>query len=105
MNTFIRPALYGAKHKVTVYKKYQPNYFINLCGQICENSDIFAQMIAFPTVEEGDIVIIHDAGAYGYVMASNYNNRLRPAEVLVDGKNSTLIRRRETFEDVMRLYK
>jgi diaminopimelate decarboxylase len=104
MNTLIRPALYGAKHRAYVYGKESNREFVNICGQICENSDIFAHHYLLPAVEEGDIVIFRDAGAYGYVMASNYNNRLRPAEVLVDGSESKLIRRAETFDDVLRLY-
>ncbi len=104
MNTLIRPALYGAKHRVEVYGKELKNDFVNLCGQICENSDIFANNIPFPVAEEGDIVVFREAGAYGYVMASNYNNRLRPAEVLIENGKSRLIRRRETPEDILRLY-
>ena len=57
-----------------------------------------------PVMEEGDIVTFKDAGAYGYVMSSNYNNRMRPPEVLVDGDKATLIRRRETPEDIFNLY-
>lgn len=100
MNTLIRPALYGAKHRVNVYGKDKNESLVNLCGQICENSDIFSKNLPFPAVEEGDLVIIHDVGAYGFVMSSNYNGRLRPAEVLVDDNKTTLIRRRETIEDI-----
>lgn len=104
MNTLIRPALYGAIHRVEVYNKEENTQIVNLCGQICENSDIFAKNIPFPEVVEGDITIFRDAGAYGYVMASNYNNRFRPAEVLLDKSEVKLIRRRENFEDFMNLY-
>lgn len=104
MNTLIRPALYGAIHRVEVYNKTENTEIVNLCGQICENSDIFAKNIPFPNVEEGDIAIFRDAGAYGYVMASNYNNRFRPAEILIDKEYIKVIRRRETFEDFMNLY-
>jgi len=104
MNTLIRPALYGAKHRILVYDKPDNTATVNICGQICENSDIFAIMLPFPAANEGDLVVIKDAGAYGYVMASNYNNRPRPAEVLVDGQSSVLIRRRETMDDLLRLY-
>lgn len=104
MNTLIRPALYGAFHRVSVYGKSEKTEVVNICGQICENSDIFAKNIWFPKVEEGDLVTFADAGAYGYVMASNYNNRLKPAEVLLDDNTHTLIKRRETFEDFLRLY-
>jgi len=104
MNTLIRPALYGARHRMSVYGKKEYEETVNVCGQICENSDIFAIMLPFPRVEEGDIVTIHDAGAYGYVMSSIYNNRLRPPEVLIDGSHAELIRRRETIDDVLNLY-
>jgi len=104
MNTLIRPALYGAIHRVEVYDKEENTQVVNLCGQICENSDIFAKNIPFPNVEEGDIAIFRDAGAYGYVMASNYNNRFRPAEILIDKNEVKVIRRRENFDDFMNLY-
>jgi diaminopimelate decarboxylase len=104
MNTLIRPALYGAKHRISVYEKSENKQIVNICGQICENSDIFATHIHFPDVVEGDVVVIRDAGAYGFVMASNYNNRLRPAEVMIDNGNVKVIRRRETAEDILRLY-
>jgi diaminopimelate decarboxylase len=104
MNTLIRPALYGAKHRTYIYGRSENKSNVNICGQICENSDILSKSVFMPKAEEGDIVAITDAGAYGYVMASNYNNRLRPAEVLVDGAESTLIRRRESVDDIMRLY-
>jgi diaminopimelate decarboxylase len=104
MNTLLRPALYGARHRIEVYDKNENQQLVNICGQICENSDIFSLMQPFPDVEEDDIVVIRDVGAYGYVMASNYNNRLRPPEVLVDGEKHELIRRRENIDDVLRLY-
>lgn len=104
MNFLIRPAMYGAFHRAEVYGKNQNTTHINLCGQICENSDIFARNIEFPEVEDGDIVTFRDAGAYGYVMASNYNNRLKPAEILVQGHEHKVIRRKETFDDYFHLY-
>lgn len=104
MNTLIRPALYGAKHRAYIYGRNENKSNVNICGQICENSDILSKSVFLPKAEEGDIVVIADVGAYGYVMASNYNNRLRPAEVLVDGSDSKLIRRRESVDDLMRLY-
>lgn len=104
MSTLIRPALYGAKHRVSVYNKNGMNIAYNICGQICENSDIMSRNVFLPDIEEGDIITIRDAGAYGFVMSSNYNNRPRPAEVLIDNDKSTLIRRRETFEDMLIYY-
>lgn len=101
MTTLLRPALYGAKHRAMVYAKTELQQNINICGQICENSDILLKSIFLPTLEEGDILILRDAGAYGFVMSSNYNNRPRPAEVLVDGDKYRLIRQRETADDLL----
>ncbi len=104
INTLIRPALYGAKHRSYIYGKDAPNNFYNICGQICENSDILDQHVYLPDTEEGDLLIFRDAGAYGYVMSSNYNNRPRPAEVMIESGKPKQIRRRETYEDMLRLY-
>ncbi len=104
MNTLIRPALYGAEHRVSIYNKPQGNNTINLCGQICENSDIFSKNTDMPELETGDLAVFRDAGAYCYAMASNYNNRMRPPEVLIDEGKAKLIRRRETIDDVLALY-
>lgn len=103
MNVLIRPALYGAKHRIKIYSKEERNAFYYVCGQICENSDILASHIYLPEVEEGDIAIILDAGAYGFSMSSNYNNRLRPAEVLVQKGQARLIRARESYDDMLKL--
>ena len=74
-------------------------------GNICESGDILAVDVLLPKIEEGDILGVLDAGAYGYVMSSNYNNRLRPAEVLIKESGETkVIRRRDTLEDLMRNY-
>lgn len=103
MNFLIRPAMYGAFHRAQVYGKHNKTEHVNLCGQICENSDIFAKNLEFPKVEVGDIVTFLDAGAYGFVMSSNYNNRLRPAELLIDGDDVKLIRKKETIDDLLRM--
>lgn len=100
MGTLLRPALYGAKHRVSVYGKEKAAITADICGRICESSDIFMRDAMIPAVEEGDIMVLHDAGAYGFVMSSSYNGRLRPAEVLIENGEPRLIRRRETFEDV-----
>ncbi len=104
MSTLIRPALYGAKHRLSIYGKDNLNTAYNICGQICENSDILAKNVFLPDVEEGDLMIIRDAGAYGFVMSSNYNNRPRPAEVLVDKGIDTIIRKKESFEDMIKMF-
>ncbi len=105
MNVLIRPALYGARHRMKIYAKEDRKNFYYVCGQICENSDIMAAHIYLPEVEEGDILIIQDVGAYGFSMSSNYNNRLRPAEILIKNEKVQLIRARETYEDLLRLMK
>jgi diaminopimelate decarboxylase len=99
MNCLIRPALYGATHRISVYGKNNYYQLVNICGQICENSDIIAKNLPAPEIQEGDILIIRDAGAYGFSMSSNYNGRPRPAEILVNQQGLHLIRRREGYED------
>ena len=101
MNDLIRPALYGAKHdiwnlknKTNTMKKY------NVVGPICESSDFLGKDILLDIAED-DLLCIKTAGAYGFVMSSNYNSRLRSAEVLVDGKTFNLIRRRENVQDLI----
>ena len=75
---------------------------VDVVGPICESGDFFARDRELPVVNEGDLLAILDAGAYGMVLASNYNTRRRPAEVLVEGKSVKLIRRRETMDDLLR---
>lgn len=105
MGTLVRPSMYGAYHRSYIYGKDKSELEkVNLCGQICENSDIFAKNQMLPKTQEGDILIFRDAGAYGYTMASVYNNRTRPAELLLDTLGITQIRKRETFDDMLRLY-
>jgi len=75
---------------------------VDVVGPVCETGDFFARDRDLPLVSDGDLLAILDAGAYGMVLASNYNTRPRPAEVLVDGKSAKLIRRRETTADQLR---
>jgi diaminopimelate decarboxylase len=70
-------------------------------GPICESGDFFAKDRELARPDEGDLLALMSAGAYGFVMASNYNTRPRPVEVLVDGDHYTIVRRRETFEDLV----
>jgi diaminopimelate decarboxylase len=101
MNDLIRPSLYGAYHKIEVLNDNKELSKANLVGPICESGDFFAKNIELPKINPGDLVIIHSAGAYGFTMSSNYNTRPRAAEVaVIDGKDR-LIRRRETFEDLI----
>ncbi len=75
----------------------------DVVGPICESTDFLAKDRLLPAVKAGDVLALFDAGAYGFVMASNYNAHPRPAEVLVDGATYRLIRRREIYEDLMAL--
>ena len=76
--------------------------FVDVVGPVCESSDIFAANRALPRVKEGDLLAIFSAGAYGFTMSSSYNSRPRPCEVLVDGDQYRIIRKRETYEDLIR---
>mgnify|MGYP001627555254 CR=1 FL=1 len=104
MNVLARPAMYGAYHHIYVNgKEDQPRKKIGLCGQLCENTDFWVRERALPeNIAEGDLVVVDNAGAYGYAMSYQYNGRLRPAEVLVNGKKHFLIRDREDFKDMIR---
>ncbi len=104
MNTLARPAMYGAYHGIFFDgREDDPREPAGLCGQLCENTDFWVRERDFPaTVAEGDIVVVENAGAYGFAMSYQYNGRLRPAEVLVNGRRHTLIRRREDFADMVR---
>ena len=104
MNTLARPAMYGAYHHIYVDgKENEPRSTIGLCGQLCENTDFWVKERELPaSLAEGDLVVVENAGAYGFGMSYQYNGRLRPAEVLVNGSESTLIRAREEFDDMIR---
>ena len=105
MNDLIRPSLYKAYHKVEVLNDNRDFSKANLVGPICESGDYFAKDIELPETEHGDLVVIYSAGAYGFTMSSNYNTRPRAAEVAVEDGKDRLIRRRETFEDLIALEK
>jgi diaminopimelate decarboxylase len=103
MNDLIRPALYGARHEITPVSLKRPerNAPADVVGPICESGDFLARDAALSPSAPGELLCIYDAGAYGMSLASNYNSRLRAAEVLVDGARARLIRRRETLKDVL----
>ncbi|HKD11923.1 MAG TPA: diaminopimelate decarboxylase [Thermoanaerobaculia bacterium] len=104
MNDLIRPPLYGAIHPIeSVGTARGQSIVADVVGPICETSDFFARDLELPEPREGDLLAIRDAGAYGFAMASNYNFRPRAAEVLVEQGAFRVIRRRETFEDLVRL--
>ena len=101
MNDLIRPSLYGAHHKIFAYGKDENLGTCDVVGPVCESGDFLAKDIELPECKSGDIIVVKGAGAYGFSMSSNYNTRNRAAEVCVlDGKDR-LIRRRESFEDVV----
>jgi diaminopimelate decarboxylase len=104
MNDLVRPAFYDSYHAIVPVAEARaaaPVETADVVGPICESGDFFAKDRALPRPEEGDLLAILSAGAYGFAMASNYNTRPRPVEVLVDGDRYTIVRRRETFEDLV----
>jgi diaminopimelate decarboxylase len=102
MNDLMRPTLYGSYHEIIPAREHQGEKLkADVVGPICETGDFFAQDREMPAVEPGELLAILTAGAYGYVLSSNYNTRPRPAEVLVQGKDAELIRRRQSVEDLM----
>ena len=104
MNDLLRPSLYGAYHEIVpvIRRENAAIEVSDIVGPVCETGDFFARDRELPAVEEGELLAILDAGAYGMVLASNYNTRLRPAEVLVKGKSAKVIRRRETMSELLR---
>ena len=103
MNDLLRPPLYGAIHPIeSVASGERQNVTADVVGPICETSDFLARDLEIVAVEEGDLLAVGDAGAYGFAMASNYNFRPRAAEVLVENGAYRVVRRRETFEDLVR---
>ena len=106
-NVLARPVMYDSHHDIEVYRKSnekcEGSQPITVVGNICETGDIIAKNRMLPILKEGDILGILDAGAYGHVMSSNYNNRLRPAEVLIrENGDVVLIRKRDTLEDIVK---
>jgi len=103
MNDLIRPALYQAHHEIVPVapRKGARKITADIVGPVCETGDFFARDRELLAVQPGDLVAILDAGAYGQSLASNYNSRPRPAEVLVESKRARLIRRRETLSDLL----
>uniref|UniRef100_A0A832A3N4 Diaminopimelate decarboxylase n=1 Tax=Desulfacinum infernum TaxID=35837 RepID=A0A832A3N4_9BACT len=104
MNDLIRPSLYGAYHHIQpVVLSERGTETVDVVGPICESGDFLARERAMPQVTPGELLAVMSAGAYGFSMASNYNSRPRPAEVLVNGGSYHVIRRRETWDDLVRL--
>jgi diaminopimelate decarboxylase len=103
-NTLVRPAMYGAYHHVLVANKLnQPSTEeYDLAGPLCESGDVLARERLLPKLSEGDLLAVLNAGAYGFSMSSQYNSKPRPAEVLVNKGRYELIRKRESFQDLLR---
>ena len=107
MNQLVRPAMYGSYHKIEVIPSDDtfsgPQIYANFCGNVCESGDILGKdrlLKGFPKIS--DLVVIHNSGAYGYSMSSNYTGRERPAEIMVYSDGSyNLIRKRETTKDLI----
>jgi len=103
MNDFMRPSLYNAYHEIIPLKKTSSKKVkVDVVGPICESGDFFAKDRMLPKLNKDDLIAIMGAGAYGYVMASNYNVRGRPAEVMVKGSIFETVKTRETFNDLTR---
>ena len=103
MNDLLRPALYDAFHRVEpVRPRGRAPELVDVVGPVCETSDFLARRRELERPEPGDLLAVRDAGAYGFAMSSNYNMRPRAAEALVEDGRARLIRRRETFDDLVR---
>ena len=101
MNDLLRPALYAAEHPMLPLRRGAgegESEVVDVVGPVCESGDFLARQRTLPVLQRGDLLAVAGAGAYGAAMASNYNSRRRPAEVLVRGTSARLIRRRETFD-------
>ncbi len=105
MNDLMRPSLYGAEHTVEpvgARRRGAREIVCDVVGPVCESTDYLAKKRRLPEPEPGDLLCVRSAGAYGFAMSSNYNARPRAAEVLVDGGEALLARRRETLRDLIR---
>ncbi|MBW1989421.1 MAG: diaminopimelate decarboxylase, partial [Deltaproteobacteria bacterium] len=103
MNDLLRPSIYQAYHAVLPVKKNtRATITADVVGPICESGDFLAKDRDMPPAQPGELLSVMSAGAYGFVMASNYNSRPRPAEVLVSGGEFAVVRERETREDLVR---
>ncbi len=106
MNDLIRPSLYKAYHEIEVVENDDQNRSAcDVVGPICESGDFFAKDVQLPKLKQNDLLVVKSAGAYGFSMSSNYNSRGRAAEVSFEDGDDRLIRKRESFEDLIRLEK
>ncbi len=104
MTELLRPSHYGGFHRITPVRSREeaPTVVADIVGPVCETGDFLARDREIPLSESGDLLAVETAGAYGFSMASNYNARRRPAEVLIEDGKAILIRHRETIDDLMR---
>lgn len=105
MNDLIRPSLYDAYHKIEAVGKTGEDFLADVVGPVCESGDFFGKDISLPKLEHNDLLVVKSAGAYGFSMSSNYNTRGRVAEVAIQDGMDRIIRKRETFEDMIALEK
>lgn len=102
MGDLIRPALYQGHHEIVpLNNESEQTQVVDIVGPICESGDFFAQNRELPLLQEGDHIALLSAGAYGFVMASNYNSRAFPAEIMVSGSTHQAVRKRQNYEDLI----
>jgi diaminopimelate decarboxylase len=104
MNDLIRPALYEGHHEIVPLKEPSVDVVrgpVDVVGPVCESGDFFAQDRELPDMAAGERLALLSAGAYGFVMASNYNSRRLPAEILVDGDKAMVVRERQSWDDLI----
>ncbi len=105
MNDLLRPSLYGAFHEIVLPYNKGGESLCDVVGGICESSDFFAKKRLLPSSKSGDILVVKNAGAYGFSMSSNYNTRMRVCELALENGKVRLVRKRESFEDLIALEK
>jgi diaminopimelate decarboxylase len=105
MNDLIRPTLYKAYHAIWLVRQvsgaFEVPATVDVVGPICESGDFLAKDRSLPPTQPGDLLAVMQAGAYGFAMSSNYNGRLRPAEVMVNGDQFHIIRQRQTYNHLL----
>jgi len=103
MNDLIRPALYEGHHEIVPVNDPEGvnQTVVDVVGPICETGDFFCQNRELPDFQPGEVIALLSAGAYGFTMASNYNSRVLPVEILVDGSEAKVVRPRQTLDDLL----
>jgi diaminopimelate decarboxylase len=104
MTELMRPALYNAYHRIEpLLRRPGTDTTVDIVGPICESTDAYARDRAFPPVDVGDVIVVHDVGAYGAAMGHTYLRRPLPPEALIDGDRWRIIRRRQTLDELLAL--